>query len=76
MTTINQNTINAAKRLIKFIKESDTMNQAVFKLVEDENHVQLSALESMPLDDIITAHWGNRKAAIEQLEALLKSAEA
>lgn len=76
MITINQKTIDATKRLIKFLKTSQNVPEAVKKLVSDKDHVQLTALECMPMDDIVTKHYGNRLIAIEKLEALLKSAEA
>lgn len=76
MTTLNQNTINAAKRLIKFLKTSETVAQAVNKLVFDENHVQLTYAECLPLDEIVTSSGIGRLVAIEKLKALLKSAEA
>lgn len=78
MTTINQNTVNATKRLIKFLKTSNSGScaQAVQKLVSDKDHVQLTAIECLPMDDIITANWNDREVAIEKLEALLKTAES
>lgn len=76
MTTLNQKTIDATKRLIKFLNKSETVAQAVNKLVSDENHVQLSFTECLPMDDIITANWNNRELAIEKLKALLVSAKS
>lgn len=76
MTTLSQNTINAAKRLIKFLKTSETVAQAVNKLVFDENHVQLTYAECLPLDEIVTISGIGRLVAIDKLEALLKSAES